>query len=187
MANNWILPLSVITLLTILVSPTLGNCSIAITESPPFMELAEQADLILIGKVINIEVREKDTITVFQVSEYIKDWKSSPEFTLKQRGGTNLVVMPASPTFNAGDEHLLFLMEKNEINLMNDEKSYYLLFDHFGKPLLENVVRELYGSTDIGEVGGKELAYSSVYLLIAVLSLIAIIGIIYGRTRFTFH
>ena len=143
----------------VLLLPTnIGYCSIALIESPPFMELAEQADLILIAKVKAIEVDEVNTVTIFQVSEYIKDWKSSPEFTLKLRGGTNLIVMPAKPTFNIGDEHLLFLMEKNEINLMNDEKSYYLLFDRYGKPLLENVdidslntVRELYSSTIVGD------------------------------------
>ncbi|MCB2172957.1 hypothetical protein KQH65_09495 [archaeon] len=165
-------------------------------ETPSFMELAEQADLIIIGKVTSFKEYEIITVTKFQVSEYIKEWKgASPEFTLTQKGGTILFVSPASPTFNIGDEHLLFLMEKEETNLRNDEKTYYLLFDHFGKPLMRdvdidslNTVRELYGSTEVAR-GGREktLLYPPVYLLISVLAVILIIGIIYGRTKYLFH
>ncbi len=130
---------SLVFMFVLLLSINVGYCSIAITESPPFMELAEQADLILIGKVIIIEAYEKDTITVFQVSEYIKEKNTSPEFILKLAGGTKMVTIPSSPTFDLDEEYLLFLMDKNLINTMNDDKFYSLLFDHYGKPLFENV------------------------------------------------
>ena len=158
MTKHWVMSLSVIILLSLTTNTSPVNCSIALIESPPFMELAEQADLILIGKVINVEVREKSSVIFFQVSGYIKEKNTSPEFTLKLNGGTNRVTSPASPTFDIGEEYLLFLMDKNEINLMNEDKSYSLLFDHYGKPLMSNVdedslntVRELYGSTIVGD------------------------------------
>jgi len=196
MVKNRILYLFIIVLIIFSTNTYHSKGSIGLNETPSFMELAEQADLIIIGKVTSFKEYEIITVTKFQVSEYIKEWKgASPEFTLTQKGGTILFVSPASPTFNIGDEHLLFLMEKEETNLRNDEKTYYLLFDHFGKPLMRdvdidslNTVRELYGSTEVAR-GGREktLLYPPVYLLISVLAVILIIGIIYGRTKYLFH
>jgi len=158
MTNYWMMPLSVLLLLSITANTEPVNCSMAMLESPPFIDLAEQADLILIGKVIDIEIREISTITGFQVSEYIKEKNTSPEFTLKLAGGTNLVTSPSSPTFELDKEYLLFLMDKNLINTMNDDKFYSLLFDHYGKLRMSDVdieslnnIREAYGSTIVGD------------------------------------
>ena len=162
MTKHWMMFLSVITLLSLTVNTLPVNCSIALIESPPFMELAEQADLMLIGKVIAVQVHEKDTVTFFQVSEYIKEKNTSPDFTLRLAGGTKRMVSPVSPTFDIDEEYLLFLMDDKMINLMNDlnndEKSYYLLFNHYGKPLMRdvdmdslNTVREFYGSNVLGD------------------------------------
>ena len=131
--TRWIWIVPVIVYLSVVIPSTLGYCSIATSEAPSFMELAERADLILIGKVIDVEVREKNTITTFQVSEYIKEKNTAPEFTLKLPGGSSMITRPSSPTFELDKEYLLFLMDENLINLMNDDKSYYLLFDHYGK------------------------------------------------------
>ncbi len=163
MTKHGMMFLSVIILLSLTANTSPVNCSIALIESPPFMELAEQADLILIGKVSDIHIREKDTISTFQVSEYIKQKKTSPVFNLKLAGGKSLVTNPSSPSFQQDEEYILFLMEEDSLNLMNGDVSYYLLFDDYSKLKFENVdsvlldgIREMYGSKVVRVLSDRE-------------------------------
>ncbi len=159
---------------------------IGLIDAPTYTELAEQADLILIGKVSDIQIGEKSTLTTFRVSEYIKQKNTSPVFTLILAGGTKQVTSPASPSFYQDEEYLLFLMQEDFVNSRNGNKSYYVLFDHYGKPLLEDVdndsldnFREAYGSTVI------KVYPEWVYLMIAIFPMCVsiLLLIITRRTR----
>jgi hypothetical protein len=145
-------------ILLVLSSTTCGYGSIAISEPPTIDEMAEKADLAFIGRVQHITYMEKNTIYRFEVHEYIKESRDNVTFLIQISDGLKGMETSPSPTFEHGENYLVFLM---------DDVRFTILYGHYGRLLMDtvdseslNVIRETYGSTPVYSFAGGVSMYN---------------------------
>lgn len=107
----------------------LGSASLAVP--PTIRQLAEVSDLILMGKVTNIEQTENYIFYTFQVYEYLKNPINQTTFTYQRTEG--LIGELTDVSFKQDEEYLLFLVQ---------DIRYHTAYGDYGKILLSEVSSE---------------------------------------------